>query len=82
VDNPWRLEWHEVVNIINQQQQQIKQMSEKIQELETNTTVRKTHNEAFDPTLYQKKITELEKKVADLEKEEGLVYRSKFSHHP
>jgi hypothetical protein len=60
---------NDAVGIINLQQQKIKQMSERIQELETNG-VRKVNNEAFDPTLYQKKITELEKKVADLEKKE------------
>jgi len=66
---PVAIGMNDAVGIINQQQQKIKQMSEMIQELETNS-VRKVNNEAFDPTLYQKKITELEKKVADLEKKE------------
>jgi glycosyltransferase involved in cell wall biosynthesis len=66
---PVAIGMNDAVGIINQQQQKIKQMSERIQELETNS-VRKVNNEAFDPTLYQKKITELEKKVADLEKKE------------
>ena len=66
---PVAIGMNDAVGIINQQQQKIKQMSERIQELETNS-VRKVNNEAFDQTLYQKKISELEKKVADLEKKE------------
>lgn len=66
---PVAIGMNDAVGIINQQQQKIKQMSEIIQELESNS-VRSVRNEAFDPTLYQKKITELENKVAELEKKE------------
>ena len=69
---PVAIGMNDAVGIINQQQQKIKQMSEIIQELESNSvrSVRTVRNEAFDPTLYQKKITELENKVAELEKKE------------